>query len=311
MSSAVVLALDLGGTNCRWGLVTADATILGEGRLATPRMAASSELLDFLAAVCRTGIAAERVQGIAIGVPALVDAEGKVRVAPNLPALSELPLAAELSSRLALPVTVVNDANAAAWGEFRHGSGRGLDPLLVVTLGTGVGGGLILQQRLWSGAAGTAGEIGHLPVEADGRTCGCGSRGCLETYASVSGIVRSVEESLSRGAASQLAGITGLDGATIAKAAVSGDRVALEAFELAGRMLGLALAGVVNLLSLRGVVITGGGSAGIDLLMPAIRSELQSRANSTALAQLTVQSGLLGERAALLGAAELGFAHLL
>jgi glucokinase len=206
---------------------------------------------------------------------------------------------------------VVNDANAAAWGEFRHGSGRGLDPLLVVTLGTGVGGGLILQQQLWSGAAGTAGEIGHLPVEGGGRLCGCGSRGCLETYASVSGIVRSVEESLSHGAASQLAGVTRLDGAMIAKAAISGDRVALQAFELAGHMLGLALAGVVNLLSLRGVVITGGGSAGIDLLMPAIRTELQSRVHSAALAQLTVQCGLLGERAALLGAAELGFAHLL
>lgn len=310
MTGRPVIGIDLGGTNCRLALFQ-EAGLLGSIRQArTPRQTDGEHLLARLADLCRDLCAGqEPQQGVAavgIGVPGVVAVDGTVVVAPNLPALDRFPLGPRLSQLLGLPVVVVNDANAAAWGEAVAGAGRQFASFLTLTLGTGVGGGLVLDRRLWLGAQGAAGEVGHVMVDPQGRPCGCGSRGCLETYASATGIVRTARDALGRGTKSQLSG-TGerLTSQAVAAAALQGDAVALAAMALAGEKMGQVLAGVANLLNLEGVVITGGASAGLEMMLPALQRELAARAFPIATDGLILLRGELGEQAGILGAASL------
>jgi len=225
--------------------------------------------------------------------------------APNLPYLDGSDPGARLGERLGLPVVVCNDADAAAWGEYRCGAGRGLRSFLTVTLGTGVGGALVLEGSLWRGADGMAGEVGHVNVEPQGRPCGCGSRGCLEQYASASGIVLHAREGLARGEKSSLAALApeALTSAAIAAAARTGDRLAVACLDEAGRRLGQVLAGVaVNLLNLEGVVIGGAASASFDLLLPALRAELFCRAFRAQARSFKLLCAQLGDTAGVIGA---------
>lgn len=291
----VCIGVDVGGTNLRLALVDRGGLVLA--RIAEPTRGDCG----LPSVLSRLSEAVERLQGeaqargrkvaaLGVGLPGLVLADGVVRSSLNLPALEGVNLARELSGAAGLPLFVMNDANACAVGEQRYGAGRGYNSLLMLTVGTGVGAGLILDGKLWTGADGAAGEFGHVTVEPEGRPCGCGNRGCLEQYASAT--------ALSAGE---------IDAAAVARRAREGDAEALALFEEAGRYLGIAAAGVVNLLNLEAIVLGGGGSESFDLLEPFIWREIASRSFAIPGARVRLEKGALGDDAGVLGAAAVAF----
>lgn len=309
MNRAVAIGIDLGGTNCRGALVSQSGQVSGWRSIETELTDNLTVFLKSLTVFCqdlRTA-AAEMgldVVGIGCGAAGVVDPSGKIHTAPNLQLLNRFDLQGHLQRELNSPALVINDANAIAWGEAQYGGGQPFDSFLTITLGTGVGGGLILHRQLWQGKYGGAGEIGHLAVEVEGRPCGCGSHGCLEQYASGQGIVRTFQElGVGRGA-------NDLDSFGIADLARQGDPLAQKAFDLAGRYLGQGIAGVVNLLNLEGVLFAGGLSGCLDLLLPSLEQELARRAFAVNRQQLHLVKSCLADRAGILGAASLLFDRL-
>lgn len=307
MSAPCFLGIDLGGTNCRVGLVAKDGELLALRSLPTdlsagvePFVGKVGQELQHLSALARAkGLL---LQAGGMGVPGVVADDGRIVFIPNLPQLQGVALAAKLEAFSHCPLLTLNDANAIALGESRFGAARGFASSLTVTLGTGVGGGLLLAGELWRGPDGAAGEIGHFAVEPAGRLCGCGARGCLERYASATGIVASVIEALQAGLASVLTPC-GLTCEAVAVAARQGDSVALGAFHLAGQRLGQVMAGVVNLLNLEALVFSGGVSVSFDLMRPALEAELQHRLFALPRERLQLRIGSLGDSAGILGAA--------
>jgi len=302
----VAIGIDLGGTNCRGALVSSAGQVQAWRQMETGAAYGLNNLLDRLAEFCRELQAAAAALGsspvgIGCGVAGIVGSQGVVLSAPNLQFLNEFALQDYLSCRLGLPALVVNDANAIAWGEAQFGGGLDFESFLTITLGTGVGGGLVLKRRLWQGSCGGGGEIGHLAVEAEGRPCGCGSHGCLEQYASGQGIQQNFSET------GDSKGMATIDSIEIARLARLGDNAAREAFNRAGRYLGQAVAGVANLLNLEGVLFAGGLSSCFDLFQPALREELVQRAFAVNSRQLQLVTARLGEQAGIVGAARLLF----
>ena len=307
MNETVAIGIDLGGTNCRGALVSDTGQVQAWRCMKTNATSHLEDFLDRLLALCRElqGIAAEvglSPVGIGCGAAGLIGLQGTVLSSPNLKFLNGFALQDFLAHHLSLPALVINDANALAWGEARFGGGQKFESFLTVTLGTGVGGGLVLKQQLWQGAWGGAGEFGHLAVEADGRPCGCGSHGCLEQYASGQGIQQNYRELLG-----EMQDVP--DSGRIALLARQGDNTAQNAFDLAGRYLGQAVAGVANLLNLEAVLFAGGVSDCLDLLLPALEKELSMRAFAVNSNQLQLVSAQLGEQAGIVGAARLLFDH--
>ena len=307
MSAVCYLGIDLGGTNCRVGLVAETGEVLARRALPTDLSPGLEAFVDTLGRELQQLAALARSRGLllragGIGIPGVVADDGRIAFIPNLPQLKGIALAAQLEAFSNCPLLALNDANAIALGEARFGAARGFHSFLTVTLGTGVGGGLLLAGQLWCGPDGTAGEIGHFPVEANGRLCGCGARGCLERYASATGIVASVAAALQAGAATVLKP-EALSCDAVAVAARQGDAVAIGAFEIAGQRLGQVLAGIVNLLNLEALVFTGGVSASFDLLRPCLEAELQQRLFALPRARLQIRTGILGDSAGILGAA--------
>ncbi|QXE91155.1 ROK family protein [Geomonas subterranea] len=299
MTRELCIGVDLGGSNLRMALVDRQGSVLARSAEPTlPAAGLDSLLSRLLAGVGRLQGEATRIGArtvaLAVGVPGLVCSDGVVRASVNVPGLEGVPLARELSLATGLPVAALNDANACAVGEKRYGAGRDYRSLIALTIGTGVGAGLILDGKLWTGADGAAGEFGHIPVEPEGRPCGCGSRGCLEQYAS----------------AGAIAGEGG-DAAVVANRARLGDAAALAVFAEAGRYLGIAMAGVVNLLNLEAVIVCGGVARSFDLLAPALLRELDSRTFSVAGGRVRVEPGMLGDDAGVLGAAATAFETVL
>jgi glucokinase len=208
----------------------------------------------------------------------------------NMPALEGLALREQLAGQLKLPVRCANDANLIALGEARFGAGQEFDSLMVVTIGTGLGSGLLLNRRLWVGSNGFAAEFGHVTVEPEGFACPCGNRGCLERYVSATALRR-------QGG--------GREASELARLARLGDHDALQLFRQLGRHLGIALAGLLNVLNLDGIVIGGGVSASYDLFQTALEEELRQRTFAQILSGVVVRQAVLGDDAGLLGAAQL------
>ncbi|MBW2091752.1 MAG: ROK family protein, partial [Deltaproteobacteria bacterium] len=208
-----------------------------------------------------------------------------------------------LEEALDLEVRIENDANLYALGEWLAGAGQGMDNLVVITLGTGVGGGIILDGRLWTGSFGNAGEIGHMVVEPDGRPCKCGSNGCLETLASGTAMAEMAREWIQNGEPCGYQGnLEYLTSADLFDLARQGDPLALKVFNKAGSSLGLALTNVFNLLGLEGAIIGGGAGVVFDFLKPKILEELSGRVFTADLDQITLARSTLGESASLIGA---------
>jgi len=219
---------------------------------------------------------------VGIGVPGIIDMKtGMVRESPNLPGWSDYPVRDEIEKRLGAPVILENDANVAAFGEKWLGVGRQVGDMAMLTLGTGVGGGIVLDGKIWHGMTGMAGEFGHMTVDPEGQPCGCGNRGCLEQYASATAIVRMAREAIAAGDAPGLtkAAISDLElsAQEIYNLAIRGDEQAVWIFRKVGRALGIALAAMVNGLNLQMYVIGGGVCSAWDAFSPTIFEELRQR----------------------------------
>ena len=309
MKQPAVIGIDLGGTNCRGALVGDDGQLCFQRSIKTRIDAGFDSFWSRFVRFCQELIDEGRQQGYALegvglGFPGIVAKEGFVHVSPNLPPLNGFALADHLVSQLRLPVRIVNDANAIALGEARWGAGQEFSNFVMVTLGTGVGGGLIINRQIWTGADGAAGELGHITVEPLGRLCGCGAYGCLEQYASGPAIVRTCLELWNhyseQGSHPSIKPCTAEE---VTVAAVNGHPAARGACESAGRYLGQVLAGIANLLNLEGAVIGGGVSANLDLIMPSLREEIDKRAFAVTARRMKLVPAALGDKAGILGAA--------
>src|SRR5437763_328626 len=316
------IGVDLGGTNLRVAAVDESGKLMEKISTSTRVSAGRGEVLDEMCRIIQT--LATRftsrgpLAGVGIGVPGIIDMEsGMLRESPNLPGWAEYPVQQEIERRLGTSITLENDANAAAFGEHWLGAGQMVDSLCLLTLGTGVGGGIVLENKIWHGMTGMAGEAGHINVEPEGHACGCGSRGCIEQYASATAIKRMAMEAIASGKAPQLAQAMKSDPEFSAKAiynlAIQGDGPARQIFEDAGRRLGIVLAGLVNLLNLPMYVIGGGVSSAWDAFAPAMLRELQARSfvyaatnsDEHASHKTIITRPLLGTDAGLFGAAPL------
>ncbi len=314
----VVVGIDLGGTNVRLALIAANGEILARWERATASMPNQDAMVNTLAndlAVCGEEARSRRVeiQGVGLGIPGrILSQEGRVAFSPNLPALNGCPLVARLKPLVKWPVFMENDANLFTLGEYWLGAGVGHPHLLGITLGTGVGGGLILNGRIWQGSEGTTGEIGHITVESDGQKCHCGNRGCLETLASAFWTVAWVKEQLAQGAPSWLQDLSVTDpeairGETLVAAALNRDPLALRAFDRVGQSLGQAIATVVHLLGLSRVIIGGRFARAWDVFQAPLSEELYRRLTLFPAEAVSVSPAKLGDDAGLLGAARLAW----
>jgi glucokinase len=279
------IGIDIGGTSIKAGLADPSGVISQWAKAPTP----ANDLEDLIAIIhelVRTLQGTDPVTAVGIGIPGLRNVRtGVIQTSPHIPSLHEVHFEKRLRERLGLPVITENDANAGAYGEWVSGAGKGVQHMAYVTLGTGLGCGLILSGTLFRGASGYAGELGHTVVEPAGRLCACGARGCLETRVSATGIVQSAREANVSGDTSSAE--------SIYKAAVHGDAAAKAVFEETGRYLGLACANLINLLNLQTILVGGGVMASGDLLLNAARAEVLSRAfRPSALDCPIVQSSL-------------------
>ncbi len=308
-----VFAADLGGTHLRAATVSEDGRIHFRHKQKTPRERAEDIVGALVEAACecekQESADGGRIEIVSVVVPATLKIEtGVILKAPNLPCLDGFHLAAALTDALKRPTILENDANAAAVGEMWQGAGRGHRTIICVTLGTGVGGGIILDGRLWRGVNGSAAEIGHMGVDPFGGVpCTCGSEGCLEVYASATAIVRMAREGLAGHPESVLQSAEDLTSEKIYCAGVAGDALALEVFRRMGTYLGVGLASLINLLNPEMIVIGGGVVNGWNLFEKPMIHEVNARAFPIPAAQVKIVAAECGDDAGLLGAAHLGF----
>ena len=308
--AGLIFAVDLGGTYLRAAAVDSEGGIVSRSKLRTPQTGNPQDIVSIIAGAfteCQREI--DQVRALSIVVPGPVDAQaGKVVKAPNLPFLNGFDLARTLADELGLPVIIENDANAAAIGEWWRGAARGRRTIICLTLGTGVGGGIILDGKLWRGATNAAAEIGHMTVEPFGGVpCGCGSRGCLEVYASATAIVRMAREAKPHYPASRLCTGDGLTAEVVYRAASEGDDLATEVFQRVGAYLGIGLANLINILNPEVIVIGGGVANAWDLFDGDMRQQVNQRAFPLPGAEVKIVRAQCDDDAGLLGAARLGF----
>lgn len=279
----VTLGIDIGGTNTVLGFVTRSGSILAESSMTTNAAEPADlyvarlhvkikEMLDKAGETCE-------LEGIGIGAPNANYYKGTVEFPPNLKWEGVTELVKMIQQYYNIPVAVTNDANAAAIGEMKFGAAKGLKHFIVITLGTGLGSGIVVDGKMVYGHDGFAGELGHVIVNVNGRMCGCGRRGCLETYVSAGGICRTVFELLAeRKEESELRnfGFNQLTSKMISDAALRGDTIALAAFEETGRILGLKLADAVTHTSPEAIILFGGLSAAGELLLVPTKKYMES-----------------------------------
>jgi glucokinase len=309
---ALTIGVDVGGTKIAAGVVDESGEILEEARRSSPARdsdAIEDAIADAVADLCER----HAVEAVGVGAAGFVDAaRSTVLIAPNL-AWRDEPLRAELEKRTKLPVVIENDANAAAWGEFQFGAGEDVNDLLLVTVGTGIGGGLVLDGALYRGAFGVAAEIGHLRMVPDGRPCGCSQRGCWEQYASGSALMKTVREDARRGStrAAMLLEFAGGDieditGQMVTQAAREGDVYAQEKINEIGTWLGEGIAALAAVLDPATVAVGGGvAEAGDLLLTPAVEAFQASLTGGGYRPMLDIRVAQLGNMAGLIGAADL------
>ena len=292
------VGVDLGGSNLRVALLDPGLRILERWHRRTEDRSVDG-VVRAVAAAHEALRARAPARAVGIGVPGLVAVRsGTVIESPNFPGWRGVPIGQLLERRLGVPVHVENDVNAIAVGEHRFGAGRGCANLLVMALGTGVGGGLILGGSLYRGVDGTAGEVGHVPVYPRGRPCRCGSRGCLEAYASATAVA---EAATARG----LRWDRGEGALGVARAARRGDPVARHVLRAAGTAVGIAAAWLANLLNLEAMVVGGGLAGAWDLMEGPARSALERRSFRVPARRLRMVPSELGDDAGVIGSAVL------
>ena len=280
------IGVDLGGTNLRIAAITTEGQLLEKitlgVKLALGRDHVIGEMCDAIQRLTDQYRGAGRFVGAGIGVPGIIDMEtGMMRKSANLPGWSDYPVRDEIERRLGARVFLDNDAKVAALGEQWLGAGRGADNMAMITLGTGIGGAIILNGKIFYGMNGMAGEFGHVTIEPNGVPCGCGNHGCAERYASATAIVRMAREAIDSGKAPALAQAASADpefsALSIYNLALQGDEDARRIFHRFGVALGILMAGLVNVLNLDMFVIGGGVLSAWDAFAPPMFAEMRER----------------------------------
>ncbi len=307
-----IAGVDIGGTNLRVGLVPFEGGRPVEvGRERTCAERGPAHVVTRVAAMLRDACREVRpgsVAGIGVGAPGPLDrGSGVVLETPNL-GWRNVPLRDLVREAAGLPVVLDNDANCAAYGEWWQGAGRGADRLIGLTLGTGIGGGIVIGGEIYSGASGSAGEVGHISVDFAGRLCACGARGCVEAYASGPGIAARAVEGLADGADSVLAAIADrgngrITARRVCEAAAAGDRYASRVLAEAAGILAVAVANLINLLNPDVIVIAGGVTSAGEHLFEPLDREVRRRAFRSAMAACRIVPAELQGAAGVIGAA--------
>ncbi len=311
----IAVGVDIGGTFIKLGLVRGKRVLVRE-KLSTAAFMSPKELQDGIVDAVHLLVrrSKARIEGVGVGIPGLVRfPSGVVRSCVNIPGWKDVPLRDLLKKRLHVEVQVENDVNVMALAEWVYGAGRGVSNLVCLTLGTGVGGGLVLDGRLYRGMSGSAGEIGHMPLNETGPSCPCGGRACLERYVGNSEIVDWVLKRLEKKKRGKITALLNgrlekLTPEVIDRAARMGDTLALDAWKQAGGHIGVMLASVVNLLNPEKIVIGGGISNAGDLLFEPIRDTFRKRAMRGSR-DVPIVPAELGSSAGLIGAALLVHHH--
>lgn len=316
------IGIDLGGTDIKAGLLTADGKLLGRTvvstRVSEGARAIAARIAQTIRQVIKTaeleshlcGDINQKVIGIGVGAPGLIIADsGIIHFSPNFPGWTDIPLLDYVSAELHdldIPLYIDNDVNVMVLGELHHGAGVGYDNVVALTLGTGVGGGVVINRTVYHGSWNTAGELGHTVVKPNGRKCGCGNHGCLEAYAGARPIVERTQKQIAQGKKTCLKP-DGLTPKKIAQAASNGDELAQEIFSETGRYIGVALTSIAHILNPQIAVIGGGiATAGEELLFQHIRSEFTKRTMDIP-SEMEIVSAKLGNDAGLVGAAMLAY----
>ena len=311
-----VIGIDIGGTNLRGGLVDNQGNIVKRMKIMSEADQGINKLIENLACFIKDISEGEKVYDIGIGIPGIIDSkEGVITEAPNISNVNNYPLREVLNDKLGGDINVVieNDANSAALGEWWMGTAKDVSSMLIITMGTGIGGGIILDNKLWTGACGMAGEIGHITIYPDGAKCNCGNYGCLESYASATAIRRMVNEGLEDKSL-----VTSLRESVkdvhmedipliVMEAASSGDEFSLSLWNQVGVALGIGIASLINLLNVEMVVIGGGVSNAWDLFIDTTYAEARKRAFHAPMELAKIERGSLKDDAGILGASYLAF----
>lgn len=302
-----MIGLDVGGTTVKGGLIAADGSIVRSASRPTP-VDDIGDLIDTLAELSVRLAREEKIQAIGVGLPGLRSADtGEIVASPNVPCLNGANVETRLAPRVDAPVVTRNDADMGAWGEFSVGAGAGTRHMICLTLGTGVGSGLILDGQLYNGSRGYAAEAGHIVVDPDGLPCGCGSRGCLEAVASATGIVALARSWFGPDDRKRVP--EPMTSEAIAKAAQEGHEASREVYDQAGRYLGIACASLINLLNPEAIVMAGGVIAAGDLILDPTIREARTRAFDVGFEACRIVPARLGSQAGIVGAG-LFAAHL-
>jgi glucokinase len=313
MSSDIVVGVDLGGTKLAAASADFDGNLVHTLAMPTPSGGRGEVLAAIFTAIRRvvegTGIPMSQVASIGMASAGPLDAEGgMVLEAPNIEDWENVPLAAILGEEFRVPVTLQRDANAAALAERQWGGGRGVDDMVYITVSTGIGGGLILGGKLYIGAGGTAGEIGHTTIDVDGPACYRGHRGCVEAIASGTAIARMARERLAAGQESVLRSLdqARVSAKDVKEGAIQDDRMCLEIFREAGTALGIAVANLANLLNPALVLLGGGVVQPPDFMIDAVREAVEDRAFKRPAEILRIEYAELGREVTLRGAVLMG-----
>lgn len=317
-SSNYVIAVDLGGTHLRIGAVREDGTVEEREKQNSESRSGSQEVLGRVAQGVRA--MADKIQarkgkiaGVALGFPGIVDSEkGVVHQSPHFRDWKDLEVLSYFKKELPWPVVVDNDANLAALGEGWKGAGQGLKNFVMLTFGTGVGGGIVVDGKLLHGDRGFAGEVGHICIESEGPECACGSHGCLEIFVSSTGILKLVETSDHAEGRDQLLARFGrpverLTVKDLYEAALDGDIFANRTFKRMGRYLGIGIASLTNTLGIENFILGGGVAQAWDFFIEPAKKELAERTYGETAGAVQIKKALLGDDAALVGGASAFF----
>jgi len=313
METAYAIGIDLGGTFIKGGVLDLSGNVIYKTSTETQAEKGPDVVLERMAALARAvaagaGIRLDQVRCVGVGSPGpLSTTDGIVYSAPNLPGWDNVPVKKALQEKLGVPVLLENDANAAAYAENWVGAGRGASSMIMLTLGTGIGGGIVLDGDVWHGADDVAGELGHMSINFDGPDCNCGGKGCLEAYASAPATVRRALKGIEEGRHTALETILESGEEITAKviydAAVAGDDFAKETIQSTGRFLGIAVASFVNIFNPELVVFFGGLAGAGDMLFEPTRREMKRRAIKPGADSVKIVPAELGSDAGIIGAA--------
>ena len=313
--------MDLGGSTIRLGAVTKDGKLGHFTKIEVPAGRNKEAIVSFIVNSIQDILLAEEKNGnkvlaAGIGSPGIIKLEkGVIVTSPNFPGWKNVPMKSLIEKSINIPVFLNNDANSAAYGEKWMGAGKRASSMICLTLGTGIGGGIVLDHKVWHGAQGMGGELGHITVNPEGPLCNCGNYGCLESYSSATGMVRSAVELINAGKRTKLLKLSrskkdNITAKMIFEAASEGDRLSINILREAGKYLGIAIAGFINILNPEMVVLTGEVTGAWDFFFPALKEEVHKRAYTAIIRHTKIVRGRLKGTAGTIGAAGLAWDKL-